>query len=224
MPYELGRLRGESAAGPSACSSGGADALTASGARIETEMIELSEPFDNEVDASFELIRLVAERVRAARADDAFPVLLSGSCFAGVGAVAGLEVPPGWSGSTPMVTSTSRPARCSATSTAWASPSSPAAPGRRSALRCSPSRSRDGGRARGRARLRRARGAPTRRLTDRPGAPIRSGLARSPDRGGGQPGPLTERALRPHRPRRTRPRAGSGQRLQRPRRALRAVG
>jgi arginase len=94
MPYELGRLRGGVGRGPERLLElGGADALTASGARIETELIELSEPFDNEVDASFELIRLVAERVRAARAADAFPIVLSGSCFAGVGVVAGLEQP-----------------------------------------------------------------------------------------------------------------------------------
>ena len=94
MPYELGRLRGGVGRGPERLLElGGAEALRASGARIETELIELSQPFDNEVDASFELIRLVAERVRAARADDAFPVLLSGSCFAGVGVVAGLEQP-----------------------------------------------------------------------------------------------------------------------------------
>ena len=35
--------------------------------------------------AGFELIRLVASRVREAVADRAFPVLLSGSCFAGLG-------------------------------------------------------------------------------------------------------------------------------------------
>ncbi len=92
MPYELGQLRGGVGRGPERLLElGGAEALAASGARIETELIELSQPFDNEIDASFELIRLVAERVSAARADDAFPVLLSGSCFAAVGVVAGLE-------------------------------------------------------------------------------------------------------------------------------------
>lgn len=97
MPYELGQLRGGVGRGPERLLElGGAEALAGSGARIETELIELSQPFDNEIDASFELIRLVAERVSAARADDAFPVLLSGSCFAAVGVVAGLaESAPG---------------------------------------------------------------------------------------------------------------------------------
>jgi arginase len=94
MPYELGALRGGVGRGPERLLElGGADALAASGARIETELIELSQPFDNEIDACFELIRLVAERVRAARAAGAFPIVLSGSCFAAVGVVAGLEQP-----------------------------------------------------------------------------------------------------------------------------------
>ena len=72
MPYELGRLRGGVGRGPERLLElGGAEALRASGARIETELIGLSQPFDNEVDASFELIRLVAERVhRRARHRD----------------------------------------------------------------------------------------------------------------------------------------------------------
>ena len=36
---------------------------------------------------------LISERVAAARADGAFPVVLSGSCFASVGIVAGLAEP-----------------------------------------------------------------------------------------------------------------------------------
>jgi arginase len=96
MPYELGALRGGVGRGPERLLElGGADALAASGARIETELIEFEQPyaFDNEVDACFELIRLVAERVRAARAAGAFPIVLSGSCFAAVGVIAGLEQP-----------------------------------------------------------------------------------------------------------------------------------
>jgi arginase len=96
MPYELGALRGGVGRGPERLLElGGADALAASGARIETELIELEQPsaFDNEVDACFELIRLVAERVRAARSAGAFPIVLSGSCFAAVGVIAGLEQP-----------------------------------------------------------------------------------------------------------------------------------
>ena len=60
-------------------------------------MVVFDETFERtgygEVDASFDLIRAVAERVSAARAEGAFPVLLGGSCFNGVGVVAGLREP-----------------------------------------------------------------------------------------------------------------------------------
>src|SRR4029077_7790728 len=47
-----------------------------------------------EVDACFELIREVGERVRRAVDESAVPVVLSGSCFVAVGVVAGLSRPP----------------------------------------------------------------------------------------------------------------------------------
>jgi arginase len=98
VPYELGRLRDGVGRGPEALiASGAAEALEASGASVVTDTIELSEPFSSEVQLCFELIRRVRERVAAARADGAFPVVLSGSCcFAALGAVAGLgESAPG---------------------------------------------------------------------------------------------------------------------------------
>ena len=97
MPYELGRLRDGVGLGPERLLElGAAEALGAEGGRVQTELVQLAEEEDNEVDASFALIRLVAERVRAARSEGAFPVLLSGSCFAAVGVVAGLgEESPG---------------------------------------------------------------------------------------------------------------------------------
>jgi arginase len=45
----------------------------------------------SEAGAAFELIGLVAARVRQAIADGAFPVVLSGSCFAAIGVIAGLQ-------------------------------------------------------------------------------------------------------------------------------------
>jgi arginase len=93
VPYELGRLRDGVGRGPEALiASGAAEALEASGASVVTDTIELSGPFSSEVQLCFELIRRVRERVAAARADGAFPVVLSGSCcFAALGAVAGLD-------------------------------------------------------------------------------------------------------------------------------------
>jgi arginase len=94
VPYELGRLRDGVGLGPERLLEAGAEsALAAAGATVETELIELEERSDNEIDDSFALIGLVSERVRAARAADAFPVVLSGSCFVAVGVVAGMGEP-----------------------------------------------------------------------------------------------------------------------------------
>ncbi len=96
VPYELGRLRHGVGRGPERLLSGGAvEALASAGADVRVDVVEFDESFERtgygEVDASFDLIRVVAERVRDAVADGAFPVLLSGSCFNGVGVVAGLR-------------------------------------------------------------------------------------------------------------------------------------
>jgi arginase len=98
VPYELGRLRDGVGRGPERLLDAGAEAaLATSGARVRRELVELDRPFDRtglgDVDACFELIRLVAERVRLAAADGAFPIVLSGSCFASIGVVAGLAEP-----------------------------------------------------------------------------------------------------------------------------------
>lgn len=98
VPYELARLRIGVGRGPERLLELGAEkALARSGARVETEVIELEGDFStlsggNEVDASFDLIRMVARRVRAASDEGDFPVVLSGSCFlAAVGVVAGVS-------------------------------------------------------------------------------------------------------------------------------------
>ncbi len=94
VPYELGRLRDGVGLGPEVLLEHGAEqALAANGARVATELIELDRKFDNEIDATFALAAELAERVRAARAAGALPVILSGSCFAAVGVVAGLDDP-----------------------------------------------------------------------------------------------------------------------------------
>lgn len=98
VPYELGRLRDGVGRGPEhLLESGALTALASRGAEVSTELIEIDERYSatglGEGDAAIELIRLVSERVRAARDQGAFPVMLSGSCFAGVGVVAGLDEP-----------------------------------------------------------------------------------------------------------------------------------
>ena len=95
VPYELGRLR--DGVGNGRAPLAREDDLASSGGSVRTQLVELDPAFNQtgrgEVDACFELIRLVAERVRGAVEDGAFPVILSGSCFAGVGVVAGLAEP-----------------------------------------------------------------------------------------------------------------------------------
>ncbi len=98
VPYELGRLREGVGCGPEhLLEHGAAAALGASGATVHVRLIELGDRFNvtgsGEEDAAFELMRLVADGVRDARQVGAFPVVLSGSCFSTVGAVAGLDEP-----------------------------------------------------------------------------------------------------------------------------------
>jgi len=96
VPYELGRLREGVGRGPERLLEAGAEAaLAASGGPVRTELIEIEASWSatgvGEVDACFELIRRVAAQVREALTAGEFPVVLSASCFAGVGVVAGIE-------------------------------------------------------------------------------------------------------------------------------------
>jgi arginase len=102
VPYEVGAERLAVGRGPEQLLEAGAeDALRSRGAKVALEFIELREHRRDEAGASeagagFELIELVASRVRQAIAAGAFPVLLSGSCFAGIGVASGLgESSPG---------------------------------------------------------------------------------------------------------------------------------
>ena len=98
VPYELGRLREGVGRGADALLAGGAEAALASaGAAVRTTVIELDDRWASsghgDVDASFALIRAVADGVRRAREDGALPVVLGGSCFLSVGVTAGLAEP-----------------------------------------------------------------------------------------------------------------------------------
>jgi arginase len=102
MPYEGGAARMGVGRGPERLLEAGAEAaLRSGGAEVRVEVVALREhdrdrSGASEAGASFELIQHVASRVRQAVEDGAFPVLLSGSCFAGVGVVTGLaEAEPG---------------------------------------------------------------------------------------------------------------------------------
>ncbi len=94
VPYELGGLRHGVGRGPERLLEFGVEKeLSRCGASVRSEVLELRGSFSNEVAACFELMRMVSTRVADATRDDAFPVVLSGSCFAAVGVVAGLAEP-----------------------------------------------------------------------------------------------------------------------------------
>jgi len=97
VPYEVGARRMGVGRGPERLlDAGAAEALGRRGAEVRVEVVELvehrrDESGASEAGAGFELISLVAERVREALEAGAFPVLLSGSCLAGIGVVTGLD-------------------------------------------------------------------------------------------------------------------------------------
>jgi arginase len=94
VPYELGGLRHGVGRGPERLLEFGVEKeLSKCGALVRSEVLELRGSFSNEVAACFELMRMVSTRVADATRDDAFPVVLSGSCFAAVGVLAGLAEP-----------------------------------------------------------------------------------------------------------------------------------
>jgi arginase len=102
VPYEGGAVRMGVGRGPERLLEEGAEeTLAGHGAKVSRETVGLREHRRDESGASeagagFELIQLVASRVRQAIDDRALPVLLSGSCFTGVGVVNGLaESSPG---------------------------------------------------------------------------------------------------------------------------------
>jgi arginase len=102
VPYEVGALRmGVGRGAEKLLEAGAKEALEKGGAEVSVEILELKDDSRDrsgasEAKASFDLMELVASRVKEAVDDGAFPVLLSGSCFAGLGMVTGLgEESPG---------------------------------------------------------------------------------------------------------------------------------
>jgi arginase len=97
VPYEVGALRMGVGRGPERLLEAGAEeALAGRGATVRLGVVELrehrrDESGASEAGAAFELIALIAARVREALEDGALPVVLSGSCLASSGVVTGLE-------------------------------------------------------------------------------------------------------------------------------------
>ena len=92
VPYDSGQRNVRMGAGPEHLRAAGLEKhLAAQGHRVDSEVIEpASLNWRAEVQTSFELMRTVAEHVRAARIAKRFPVVLSGNCLAAVGVIAGL--------------------------------------------------------------------------------------------------------------------------------------
>lgn len=91
VPYHLGHERVGMGSGPDALVAEGLGAtLEAEGHAVELVRVGGTGEATNEVAASFDVLRGVAERVRAAVAASAFPLVLAGNCMTSIGVVGGL--------------------------------------------------------------------------------------------------------------------------------------
>ncbi len=97
VPYDSGQRSVRMGAGPEhLLNSGLKEHLLKQGHTAESRIIEpAAQSWRAEVQTSFELMRAVAESVRAARTANSFPIILSGNCNAAIGVIAGLGSRPG---------------------------------------------------------------------------------------------------------------------------------
>ena len=91
VPYDSGRRDVRMGAGPASLAPGLMASLIEAGCEVEQALVEVpTVGWHAEVAAAFALANGVAHKVDAARARGAFPLVLSGNCFATVGVAAGL--------------------------------------------------------------------------------------------------------------------------------------
>ena len=96
VPYDSGRRDVRMGAGPASLAPGLTASLIEAGCEVEQTLVEVpAVGWHAEVAAAFALANGVAHKVDAARARGAFPIVLSGNCFATVGVAAGLGKRPG---------------------------------------------------------------------------------------------------------------------------------
>ena len=102
VPYDSGLRSVRMGRGPEhLLEIGIVEALERSNADVSVHIIEpTKDAVTSEIKTSFEIQRLVAERVAFAKTEGRFPIILSGNCNTAVGTVAGLTAS---SGSTPLV-------------------------------------------------------------------------------------------------------------------------
>jgi arginase len=92
VPYDSGHRDARMGRGPLHLSECGAiDRLRASGRDVAESIIEAPLSFPTEIGTSFALHRVLAERVCAAAASGAFPLVLAGNCGSALGTVSGVR-------------------------------------------------------------------------------------------------------------------------------------
>lgn len=90
VPYHLGREGVGLGSGPERLvETGAADALAEAGHDVELVRVRAQRTETNEIGASFEVVRRVAETVAEAGARGSFPLALAGNCMTSIGVVAG---------------------------------------------------------------------------------------------------------------------------------------
>lgn len=91
VPYDSGHRSVRMGAGPEHfVQNGVARILQTDGHSVQVESVESKSAFPTEIKVAFELCRQLAERVRAAREQGSFPLVLSGNCNSSLGTLAGL--------------------------------------------------------------------------------------------------------------------------------------
>lgn len=95
VPYDSGVRGWRMGAGPDRLlDSGLGDALRAAGHTVSAEHVELpADALATEIAATFTLAARLADRVRAARAEGALPIVLAGNCASAIGTLSGLDDP-----------------------------------------------------------------------------------------------------------------------------------
>jgi arginase len=89
VPYHLGHEDVGMGAGPRRLERSAVAALRASGHDVEVVRVRRGDSETNEIGASFDVVRRVAETVAAAVERGAFPLVVSGNCMSSIGVVAG---------------------------------------------------------------------------------------------------------------------------------------
>jgi arginase len=94
VPYDSGHRALRMGAGPEHFLSNGMEnALALTGHGVSSEVLEARSSFLTEITTTFELLGVVARRVRGAAGSGDLPLVLSGNCIASVGVIAGLTKP-----------------------------------------------------------------------------------------------------------------------------------